>query len=170
MINNTTLVGRLTKDVELRYTGNGTAVGNFTMAVERNFKNAQGERETDFINCVIWRQAAETLADFASKGSLIGITGSIQTGSYENNEGRTVYTTDINVNDFQMLEPKSVNEERKNKAQNASGGGYNTNSYGGNQKPAGGNFSTPDTNPFANAEFPNTNDDAAYISDDDYPF
>lgn len=113
MINNTTLVGRLTRNPELKYTGNGIAVLSFSLAVERNFTNAQGERETDFINCVIWRGAAENLAKFAAKGSLIGITGSIQTRNYQNNEGQTIYTTEVHVDNFQMLEPRSVTEKRK---------------------------------------------------------
>lgn len=113
MINNTTLVGRLTKEPELKHTGSGIAVMSFSLAVERNFKNAQGERETDFINCVAWRGTAETLAQFAVKGSLIGITGSIQTRNYQNNEGRTIYITEVVAENFQMLEPKSVTDQRR---------------------------------------------------------
>lgn len=113
MINNTTLVGRLTKNPELKFTGSGIAVLSYTLAVERNFTNAQGERETDFINCVAWRGTAETLSKFAAKGSLIGVTGSIQTRSYQNNEGRTIYITEVLTDNFQMLEPKKVTEKRK---------------------------------------------------------
>jgi len=75
LINNVTLVGRLTKDVDLRYTRSGTAVGQFTLAVNRNFTNANNEREADFIQCVIWRKAAESLTNYARKGTLIGLTG-----------------------------------------------------------------------------------------------
>ena len=75
MINNVVLTGRLTKDVDLRYTSNGTAVGSFTVAVDRQFKSQSGERETDFINCVMWRKAAENFANFTRKGSLVGIQG-----------------------------------------------------------------------------------------------
>ena len=113
MINNTTLVGRLTKNPELKYTGSGIAVLSFNLAVERNYKDASGEKQTDFINCVVWRGTAETLASFAVKGSLIGITGAIQTRSYQNNEGQTVYITEVVVNNFQMLEPKNVTDERR---------------------------------------------------------
>ena len=88
MINNLTLVGRLTKDPDLKYTGNGTAVATFTLAVNRNFTNQSGEREADFINCVIWRKPAETLANYAKKGVLIGVTGRIQTRSYDNQQGQ----------------------------------------------------------------------------------
>ena len=84
MINNVTLVGRLTRDPELRYTPQNQAVTTFSLAVNRQFKNANGDREADFINYVIWRQQAENLANWAKKGALIGITGRIQTRNYEN--------------------------------------------------------------------------------------
>lgn len=83
MINNVVLIGRLTRDVELRYTPTNVAVATFTLAVNRNFKNADGEREADFVNCVIWNKQAENLANWTKKGYLVGITGRIQTRSYE---------------------------------------------------------------------------------------
>ena len=107
MINNVTLVGRLTKDVELKYTPANQAVAQFTLAVNRTFKNANGERETDFINCVIWRQAAENFANFAKKGALIGIIGRIQTRNYENQQGQRVYITEVSAENFQMLESRN---------------------------------------------------------------
>ena len=82
MINNVVLVGRMTRDAELRYTPSNQAVATFSLAVNRNFKNQAGEREADFINCVIWRQQAENLANWAKKGALVGITGRIQTRNY----------------------------------------------------------------------------------------
>ena len=106
MINNTTLVGRLTKDVDLRYTASGTATGTFTLAVNRPFKNAAGEQEADFINCVIWRKSAENFANFTRKGSLVGITGRIQTRNYENKEGQRVYVTEVVAENFALLESK----------------------------------------------------------------
>ena len=107
MINNVTLVGRLTKDVELKYTPSNVANVSFTLAVNRTFKNANGEREADFINCVIWRQAAENFANWAKKGALIGITGRIQTRNYENQQGKRVYVTEVIAENFQMLESRS---------------------------------------------------------------
>ena len=107
MINNVTLVGRLTKDVELKYTPANQAVAQFTLAVNRTFKNANGERESDFINCVIWRKPAENFANFAQKGALIGITGRIQTRNYENQQGQRVYITEVIAENFQMLESRS---------------------------------------------------------------
>ena len=106
MINNTVLVGRLTKDVELRYTPSNVAVATFTLAVNRTFKNENGEREADFINCVMWRQQAENLANWAKKGALIGITGRIQTRSYDNQQGQRVYVTEVVAETFQLLESK----------------------------------------------------------------
>ena len=103
MINSTVLVGRLTRDPELKYTTSNIAVATFSLAVNRNFKDANGERETDFIKCVIWRQQAENLANWAKKGALIGITGCIQTRSYENQQGQRVYVTEVVAENFQML-------------------------------------------------------------------
>lgn len=113
MINNTVLVGRLTKDPDLRLTQSGTAVATFTLAVNRNFTNQDGNREADFINCVIWRKSAETLANYAKKGTLIGITGRIQTRNYENQQGQRVYVTEVVVESFQLLESRNTTEARE---------------------------------------------------------
>lgn len=115
MINNVVLVGRIVREPELRYTPQNTAVATFTLAVNRRFKNAQGEREADFINCVIWRQPAENLANWAKKGTLVGVTGSIQVRNYENKEGQRVYVTEVLADSFQMLESNS-NKTEKGKA------------------------------------------------------
>ncbi|HEM5710514.1 single-stranded DNA-binding protein [Streptococcus suis] len=106
MINNVVLVGRMTRDAELRYTPSNQAVATFTLAVNRNFKNQDGEREADFVNCVIWRQQAENLANWAKKGALIGITGRIQTRSYDNQQGQHVYVTEVVAESFQLLESR----------------------------------------------------------------
>ncbi len=118
MINNVVLVGRIVREPELRYTPQNTAVATFTLAVNRRFKNAQGEREADFINCVIWRQSAENLANWAKKGVLVGIIGSIQVRNYENKEGQRVYVTEVLADNFQMLESNSNKTEKgKTKSQ-----------------------------------------------------
>ena len=114
MINNAVLVGRMTRDAELRYTPQNVAVATFTLAVNRTFKSQNGEREADFINCVMWRQQAENLANWAKKGSLIGVTGRIQTRNYENNDGQRVYVTEVVADSFQMLE--SRNQQSSNYA------------------------------------------------------
>ena len=113
MINNLTLIGRLTKDVELKYTPANQAVAQFTLAVNRTFKNANGERESDFINCVIWRKSAENFANFVKKGALIGITGRIQTRNYENQQGQRVYITEVIAENFQMLESRNQQQEQQ---------------------------------------------------------
>ena len=106
-MNQTCLIGHLTKDVELKYTPANQAVAQITLAVNRTFKNANGERESDFINCVIWRKSAENFANFAKKGALIGITGRIQTRNYENAQGQRVYITEVVAENFQMLESRN---------------------------------------------------------------
>jgi single-strand DNA-binding protein len=107
MINRVVLTGRLTRDVDLRYTQGGDAVAAFNLAVDRRFTNKQGEREADFVSCVIWRKPAENFANFFHKGSLVGIDGRIQTRNYENKQGQRVYVTEVIVDNFSFLEPKS---------------------------------------------------------------
>lgn len=131
MINSVCLVGRTTKDPELRYTTSNIAVATFSLAVNRTFKDANGERETDFINCVIWRQQAENLANWAKKGALIGITGRIQTRSYENQQGQRVYVTEVVAENFQMLESRAVREGGNANQGNTSGAFGNNNGYAG---------------------------------------
>ena len=117
MLNNVSLVGRTTRDVELRYTQSNVAVATFTLAVNRTFKNENGERETDFINCVMWRQQAENLANWAKKGALIGITGRIQTRSYDNQQGQRVYVTEVVAETFQLLESKGQGNQGQQRPQ-----------------------------------------------------
>lgn len=109
MINRSVLVGRLTKDPDLRYTPSGVAVCRFTLAVNRNFTNGQGEKEADFINVTVWRKQAENSANFLKKGHLAGVEGRIQTGSYEGQDGKRVYTTEVVADSVQFLEPRSQN-------------------------------------------------------------
>ncbi|HGM4113457.1 TPA: single-stranded DNA-binding protein, partial [Listeria monocytogenes] len=106
MMNRVVLVGRLTKDPELRYTPAGVAVTTFTLAVNRAFTNQNGEREADFIQCVVWRKQAENAANFLKKGSMAGVDGRIQTRNYEDNDGKRVYVTEIVAESVQFLEPK----------------------------------------------------------------
>lgn len=106
MINNVTLIGRLTRDAELRYTPSNIATAQFNVACNRNFKNANGEYDADFINCVMWREQAERFCNWTKKGMLVGITGRIQTRSYEGNDGKRVYVTEIVAENFQVLEKR----------------------------------------------------------------
>ena len=189
MINRVVLVGRLTKDPELRYTPSGLAVVRFTVAVNRTFTSQSGEREADFINCVAWRKQAENLANFMKKGSLVGVEGRIQTGSYEGQDGKRVYTTDVVADAIQFLEPRGGGNAPQGNPNQQYGGGQ---SYGGgqpsyNSQPAqqyGGapsqgsygsyqqnqppqnqqNYTRVDEDPFANSKGP------IEVSEDDLPF
>lgn len=120
MLNTWIGTGRITRDLELKNTGTGTAVMNFSIAVERPFKNAQGERETDFIDIVAWRATAENISKYFNKGDGIGITGRIQTRNYENNEGRKVYVTEVVADSFDFpIQNKSSNQDGGNQPQQA---------------------------------------------------
>lgn len=106
MLNNVVLIGRLTKDPELRYTPNNVAVATFNLAVNRRFKNNEGVHEADFINCVMWNKSAENLSNWIKKGNMIAITGRIQTRNYENQNGQRVYVTEVVAETFQNLEKR----------------------------------------------------------------
>ena len=108
-MNSINLIGNLTKDFDLKYSQSGTAFVNGSVAVQRRFKNQKGEYETDFINLKAFGKTAENLANYFSKGSKIGISGSLQTGSYENKEGQRVYTNDVVVEQFTFVESRGGN-------------------------------------------------------------
>lgn len=173
MINRVVLVGRLTKNPELRYTPNGVAVANFTIAVNRPFSNQQGEREADFIQVVVWRRQAENAANYLTKGSLAGVDGRLQTRSFENSEGRRVYITEVVADSVQFLEPKGARPGGNNDYEQPSQDqGYSQGSgsgQGGSQK--NNNRQNQDYNsPFGNDD-PFANDGKPIdISDDDLPF
>ena len=103
-MNRVELVGRLTTKPELRYTGSNVPFTRFTVAVNRTFSNQNGERETDFINCVIWRKQAENVCNYLNKGSLVSVEGRIQTGSYDDKDGNKRYSTDVVADSVQFLE------------------------------------------------------------------
>ena len=158
MLNKVTLMGRLARDPELKYTQSGKAFTKFSIAVTREFNRD----EADFINCVIWRQQAENLANWAKKGALIGITGRIQTRNYENQQGQRVYVTEVIAESFQVLESRTAREGQ--------GGGY----AAGGQYTAGNSFGSspqvPSATPnFAREESP-FGGNPMDISDDDLPF
>lgn len=106
MLNRVVLIGRLTKDPELRYTPTGVAVANFTLAVDRNFKNAQGERDTDFIPCVVYRQLAEFCANYLAKGKLASVDGRIQIRTYTGQDGQKRWVTEVIAENVHLLSPK----------------------------------------------------------------
>lgn len=141
MINRTVLVGRLTKDPELKYTPSGVPMARFTLAVNRPFSNQQGEKEADFINCIAWRKQAESLSNYMKKGNMVGIEGRIQTGSFEGQDGKRVYTTDVIADSVQFLEAR-----------------------GGSNAQGQQNYNRTDEDPFANTKGP------VEVSDDELPF
>ncbi|RXT08881.1 single-stranded DNA-binding protein [Ammoniphilus sp. CFH 90114] len=155
MINRVILVGRLTKDPELRYTPSGVAVTTFTIAVDKQFKNAQGEREADFISVVAWRQTAELCAQYLKKGSQTGVDGRLQSRSYDNKEGKRVYVTEVVAENVQFLSPAGERRE-------GGGSGYSS-PPASNQGRGYGGYDRSD-DPFANES------KTVDISDDDLPF
>lgn len=134
MLNKVSLVGRLTRDPELRYLGNGTPVANFTLAVNRTFKNKNGEREADFINIVVWRKQAENCANYIGKGSLVAISGRIQSRSYENADGQRRYVTEVVADEVHFLDSKNSNSKNSKNGDNQYGN-YSSNNYDTNDVP-----------------------------------
>ena len=113
-INNAIIMGRLTADPELRKVGKDSTVTSFTVAVDRNWTDEEGNRQADFIRCTAWNGCAEFICKYFGKGRMIALTGWIQTGSYENDDGDTVFTTEINVQQVSFTgEPKQDDEEEK---------------------------------------------------------
>lgn len=110
-MNTVNLIGRLTKDPELKYTPSGMAICKFTLAVNRDFTNQNGEREADFINCTTFKKTAENLSNYQAKGSRIGVVGRIQTGSFEGQDGKRVFTTDVIVDRIEFLDSKNQSNE-----------------------------------------------------------
>ena len=167
MLNRAILTGRLTRDPELRYTTSGTAVVQATIAVDRQFKNQQGERKADFINLVIWRKAAENFANFTHKGSLVVIDGRIQTRTYENKQGQRVYVTEINVDSFSLLEPRQENSQQSNN---------NYSSQVPNNNAHNATSNSPQQNQNAQSNYGNQNNDfgnggqSIDLADDELPF
>lgn len=165
MLNRVILIGRLTKDPELRYTPSGVAVSQFTLAVDRAFSGNKEEREADFIPIVTWRQLAETCANYLRKGRLAAVEGRIQVRNYENNEGRRVYVTEVIADNVRFLESANRDsgghgrDEGLGGSSNAGGSGY-----GSGSRSSGSSNSANNSDPFADDGRP------IDISDDDLPF
>lgn len=153
MLNRVVMVGRLTKDPEFRTTPSGVDVANFTLAVNRNFTNAQGEREADFINVVVFKNQAQNVNKYLSKGKLAGVDGRMQSRSYENKEGQRVFVTEVAADSVQFLEPKNSNNVQQDSYQQQA-----------NQQRGQSQAKPKGDNPFANANGP------IGIQDDDLPF
>lgn len=118
MMNKIILIGRLTKDVEVRYTTSNRACASFTIAVNRTYTNQDGQREADFINIVTWDKLGENVSKYTHKGSLVAVEGRLQVRSYENQEGRRIYVTEVVASTVQFLESKEKNEQNTSNAEN----------------------------------------------------
>ena len=161
-MNKVFLIGRLTRDPELRYTGSNTAVATFSLAVNRSYQNAQGEREADFINIVVWRKQAENVKNYLQQGSQVAIDGRIQTRSYDDNNGQKRYVTEVVADNVEFLGSKNSSSNSSNmKGSSKSNAEPTPYDFGDAQEPKGTDV---DSNPFAdfgaNIE----------ISDDELPF
>lgn len=117
-MNSVNLIGRVTRDLELRYSQTGTAVLKFNLAVQRKIKNSNGQYDSDFISCVAFGKTAETIANYVSKGQQIGLMGHIQTGNYDNQQEQKVYTTDVFVDSFYFIGNSNSNHVKQNNIQN----------------------------------------------------
>ena len=117
MINRVVLVGRMTRDPELRRTPQGDAVTSFTLAVNRNYTSRDGQQQADFINCVVWRKPAENVERYCSKWSLVGVEGRIQTRSYDNSQGQKVYVVEVICDSVQFLETRAARERAQSQPQ-----------------------------------------------------
>ena len=157
-MNKVFLIGRLTRDPELRYTGSNVAVATFSLAVNRNFSNAQGEREADFINIVVWRKQAENVKNYLSQGSQVAIDGRIQTRSYDDQDGKKRYVTEVVADDVEFLGTKGSNNSSSTSSASSEPTPYD---FGDNNS----NTTTDvDNNPFADFG------SSIEISDDELPF
>lgn len=148
-MNSINIIGRLTRDNELRFAqGSGVAVCKFTLAIDRDFKNKSGEKEADFINCIIFNKAAESLSPYLTKGKLIGVTGRVQTGNYTNKENNKVYTFDVIVEKTKFL-------ESKNKDNDSSNNNSTQNNYKGQSNTGANDFgSDSDITPIDSGDIP----------------
>lgn len=136
MINQVVIVGRMTKDPELNYVGQkSTPMVGFTVAVNRTFKNKDGEYEADFIRCKAFNKTAEIIGQYGARGMLVGVTGNIQTGTYQNDKGDKVFTTDVMCNQFQMLEKKSSNQSSENNQNNKKSPDFDEDPFDKNDDP-----------------------------------
>lgn len=160
-MNKVFLIGRLTRDPELRYTGNNTAVASFSLAVNRNFTNQAGEREADFINIVVWRKQAENVKNYLTQGSQVAIDGRLQTRSYDDQDGKKRYITEVIADNVEFLGSKGSNNSNTTNNQNSNPSTEPTPYDFGNSEPKTTNV---DNNPFADFG------SSIEISDDELPF
>lgn len=160
-MNKVFLIGRLTRDPELRYTGNNTAVASFSLAVQRNFTNQAGEREADFFNISVWRKQAENVKNYLSQGSQVAIEGRLQTRTYDDANGQKRYVTEVVADNVEFIGSRNSSNNSNNMNSSASNAGPTPYDFGDAPEPKGTDV---DSNPFA--DFGNSIE----ISDDELPF
>lgn len=164
-MNKVFLIGRLTRDPELRYTSNNTAVATFSLAVNRNFTNQSGEREADFINIVVWRKQAENVKNYLSQGSQVAIDGRLQTRSYDDQDGKKRYVTEVIADNVEFLGTKGNNStSTSTEATHSEPTPYDFGQQATNHSSNNSETTDVDNNPFA--DFGSTIE----ISDDELPF
>ena len=157
-MNKVFLIGRLTRDPDLRYTGNNTPVASFSLAVNRNFTNQQGEREADFFNITVWRKQAENVKNYLSQGSQVAVEGRLQTRNYEDKDGQKRYVTEVVADNVEFLGSKNSSNNSSNGSHNEEPTPYD---FGDEKEPKGTDV---DSNPFADFG------SRIEISDDELPF
>jgi len=160
-MNKVFLIGRLTRDPELRYTGSNTAVATFSLAVNRNFTNQSGEREADFINVVVWRKQAENVKNYLQQGSQVAIDGRIQTRSYDDQNGQKRYVTEVVADNVEFLGSKNSSNNSNNNVASSNNSEPTPYDFGPAPEPKGTDV---DSNPFADFG------SSIEISDDELPF
>ena len=160
-MNKVFLIGRLTRDPELRYTGNNTAVASFALAVQRNFANQQGEREADFFNITVWRKQAENVKNYLTQGSQVAIEGRLQTRSYDDANGQKRYVTEVVADNVEFIGSRNSSCNSNNMNSSASNAGPTPYDFGDTPEPKGTDV---DSNPFADFG------SSIEISDDELPF
>jgi single-strand DNA-binding protein len=160
-MNKVFLIGRLTRDPELRYTGNNTAVASFALAVQRNFANQQGEREADFFNITVWRKQAENVKNYLTQGSQVAIEGRLQTRSYDDANGQKRYVTEVVADNVEFIGSRNSSGNSNNMNSSASNAGPTPYDFGDTPEPKGTDV---DSNPFADFG------SSIEISDDELPF
>ena len=160
-MNKVVLIGRLTRDPELRYTGSNTPVATFSLAVNRNFSNQNGEREADFINIVVWRKQAENVKNYLTQGSQVAVEGRIQTRTYDDQNGQKRYITEVVADNVEFLGSKGSSNNSNNMNSSAPSAGPTPYDFGDAPTPKGTDV---DSNPFADFGA------SIEISDDELPF
>lgn len=175
MINNIVLVGRTTKTIELKQNKNGTNYVQFTLAVNRPYKDEQGQQQADFITCVAWNKTAETLSNYVSKGTMIGVEGRLQVRSYSNEAGVRQYLSEVLVNRFTFLESKKSSTiaepvEPFNPAMESNINPFDPNFSNPNYSPTSQNYNNPFTTATTLAGSLNGGRDSIFVSDDHLPF